>query len=48
MKEEAKAQSITEGSATIENETAKVVSKDLPVFYNPVMRHNRDVTLLLL
>ncbi|MBR9702606.1 hypothetical protein GOV10_01090 [Candidatus Woesearchaeota archaeon] len=41
-------QRITEGSATIENETAKVVSKDLPVFYNPVMRHNRDITLLLL
>lgn len=39
---------IEEGEAIINNETAKVVSKDLPVFYNPVMKFNRDISILLL
>src|SRR3989338_8252883 len=39
---------ITEGKAKVEVFHAKKISKDLPVFYNPVMRLNRDVTILLL
>ena len=43
-----KMQKIMEGSAEIFAPTAKVVSKKLPVFYNPVMCLNRDITILLL
>ncbi|MFQ5621741.1 MAG: hypothetical protein ACE5FT_07975 [Candidatus Nanoarchaeia archaeon] len=37
-----------EGSVEISVPKAKVVSKELPVFYNPVMKSNRDFTVLLL
>ena len=43
-----KLQKIREGSAEIFAPTAKVISKKLPVFYNPVMSLNRDITILLL
>ena len=43
-----KMQKIREGSAEIFAPTAKVISKKLPVFYNPVMSLNRDITILLL
>lgn len=43
-----KMQKIREGSAEIFAPTAEVVSKKLPVFYNPVMSINRDITILLL
>jgi tRNA (guanine26-N2/guanine27-N2)-dimethyltransferase len=39
---------ITEGSARIGAFTADRVSKKLPVFYNPVMKLNRDISILLL
>lgn len=39
---------IKEGSAEIFAPTAKIVSKKLPVFYNPLMKLNRDITILLL
>ena len=38
---------ITEGRAVIGNIENKV-SKKLPVFYNPVMKFNRDISILLL
>lgn len=41
-------QKIREGSAEIFAPTAKIVSKKLPVFYNPVMSLNRDLAILLL
>jgi len=37
----------TEGSAEIEYKEGKI-SKKLPVFYNPAMKENRDITILLL
>jgi len=37
-----------EGKAGIKAYTAETVSKDMPVFYNPVMKLNRDITILLL
>ena len=37
-----------EGKAAFYAYPAKVVSKDLPVFYNPAMKVNRDLTILLL
>jgi len=37
-----------EGKAGIKAYASEIVSKDLPVFYNPVMKLNRDVTVLLL
>ena len=40
--------SVTEGLARIEAHTSDKISKKLPVFYNPDMRFNRDVTVLLL
>lgn len=43
-----KTQKVREGAALIRNETAKIVTKSLPVFYNPLMKHNRDMSLLLL
>lgn len=39
---------IKEGSAEIFIPTEKKVSKKLPVFYNPTMELNRDITILLL
>ncbi|MDA1196695.1 MAG: hypothetical protein O2779_01895 [Nanoarchaeota archaeon] len=39
---------IQEGSATITTTNPKIVSKAMPVFYNPVMKLNRDVSILLL
>ena len=39
---------IQEGSAKIEVEKADIVSKEMEVFYNPVMSINRDISILLL
>ncbi len=39
---------ITEGLAKIEVSEEKKISKKLPVFYNPVMKLNRDISILLL
>ena len=38
---------ITEGLAKIEAETPKIVSKQMDVFYNPVMRFNRTISILI-
>ncbi len=39
---------VNEGSAKINVENKKIVSKEMEVFYNPVMSLNRDVSVLLL
>lgn len=39
---------IKEGSAEILAPVGEKISKELPVFYNPVMKFNRDVSILLL
>ena len=39
---------ITEGKAKVVVFTDEKISKDLPVFYNPVMRLNRDISVLLI
>lgn len=39
---------VKEGSLRLRVPTAKVVSAALPVFYNPAMTLNRDITILLL
>lgn len=39
---------IAEGSAIIQASTEKKISKELEVFYNPVMQKNRDLSILLL
>ncbi|MFH2028262.1 MAG: tRNA (guanine(26)-N(2))-dimethyltransferase [Nanoarchaeota archaeon] len=39
---------IEEGKAKIDVTQAKIVSKQMPVFYNPVMKFNRDISVLLL
>lgn len=39
---------IQEDSALISVKTAKTVSKEMDVFYNPIMKLNRDVSVLLL
>ena len=39
---------ITEEYAKIKISTEKKISKKLPVFYNPVMKLNRDISILLL
>ena len=39
---------ITEGEAVVTIFEQKIVSKDLPVFYNPLMKLNRDISILLL
>lgn len=39
---------IQEGKARIKVYAAEIISKKLPVFYNPVMKLNRDITVLLL
>ncbi len=36
---------IQEGKAIVKVPTAKKISKDLEVFYNPVMKLNRDTTI---
>ena len=39
---------VTEESATIIAELPDAVSKEMEVFYNPVMKFNRDISILLL
>ena len=39
---------IIEGEAAITIFEKEIVSKDLPVFYNPLMKLNRDISILLL
>ncbi len=39
---------IQEGKARIKTYTAETVSRDMPVFYNPAMNFNRDISVLLL
>ena len=39
---------ITEGKALVFVPKEKKVSKKLPVFYNPAMKLNRDISVLLL
>src|SRR3989344_6909394 len=39
---------VTEGSAEILVPLDEKISRELPVFYNPVMKLNRDVSILLL
>ncbi|MBR9690819.1 tRNA (guanine(10)-N(2))-dimethyltransferase [Candidatus Woesearchaeota archaeon] len=39
---------ITEGKAKIQTHTARIVSKEMPVFYNPKMEFNRDTSILVL
>src|SRR3989344_7463135 len=39
---------ISEGLAKIRVQTPKIVSKEMKVFYNPVMGINRDISVLLL
>jgi tRNA (guanine26-N2/guanine27-N2)-dimethyltransferase len=41
-------QVITEGSAKIKVSKETKISKKLPVFYNPLMKFNRDISILLL
>lgn len=41
-------QEITEGKATITISAEKKISKKLPVFYNPVMKTNRDLSIAVL
>lgn len=41
-------QNITEGLAKISGPDTKKVSKEMVVFYNPVMKLNRDISVLLL
>jgi len=39
---------IQEGKAKIRISKEKKISKQLPIFYNPIMKENRDITILLL
>ncbi|MCK4521593.1 MAG: tRNA (guanine(10)-N(2))-dimethyltransferase [Nanoarchaeota archaeon] len=39
---------IKEGKAVLDVKTEKIVSKKMDVFYNPVMKFNRDISVLLL
>ena len=41
-------ETIKEGSAIIRIKKAEKISKEMEVFYNPVMKLNRDITILLL
>ncbi len=43
-----KTKEIQEGSAVITVSTEKKISKKLPVFYNPVMKTNRDLSIAVL
>lgn len=38
----------TEGKATINIDVDDKISKKLSVFYNPVMKHNRDISIIIL
>ncbi|MFH1182185.1 MAG: hypothetical protein V1702_04460 [Candidatus Woesearchaeota archaeon] len=38
---------LTEGKAKFYSPAAKIVSRKMPVFYNPVMKTNRDITVAL-
>lgn len=44
----AKFKIIEEGEAKVQVPTETKVSKDLPVFYNPVMKFNRDISVILI
>lgn len=39
---------IEEGKARIKVDVPKKISKQMDVFYNPVMKHNRDISILVL
>jgi len=39
---------VKEGKAVIRIKKTKKISKEMEVFYNPVMKLNRDITILLL
>lgn len=39
---------ISEGKAVLEVPDSAPVSRKMPVFYNPVMKHNRDITIAIL
>jgi len=39
---------IKEGTAIIKISKKEKISKKLPVFYNPIMKFNRDISVLLL
>ncbi|MBI4140908.1 tRNA (guanine(10)-N(2))-dimethyltransferase [Candidatus Woesearchaeota archaeon] len=41
-------QTITEGKATVKVPKVKIVSKAMETFYNPVMKFNRDIAIILL
>jgi tRNA (guanine26-N2/guanine27-N2)-dimethyltransferase len=41
-------QEITEGSTSFVTDSDENITADMPVFYNPVMKRNRDLTLLVL
>jgi tRNA (guanine26-N2/guanine27-N2)-dimethyltransferase len=41
-------QSITEATSTIQAPKEEKISSNLPVFYNPVMKFNRDTSILIL
>ncbi len=43
-----KTKEIQEGSAAIRVSTEKKISKKLEVFYNPVMKTNRDLSIAIL
>ncbi|MBU0615686.1 MAG: hypothetical protein KJ601_06340 [Nanoarchaeota archaeon] len=37
-----------EGKAKLNVDIPKIVSKDMEIFYNPVMKFNRDMSVLIL
>ncbi|HOI18350.1 MAG TPA: tRNA (guanine(10)-N(2))-dimethyltransferase [Candidatus Woesearchaeota archaeon] len=39
---------ITEGKSSFYGFIEEIVSKKMPVFYNPLMKHNRDIAVLLI
>jgi len=39
---------ITEGSAKLKVQTPEIVSRSMEVFYNPIMKFNRDLSILIL
>ena len=41
-------QHLTEGSTPFATESEGRITRDMPVFYNPVMKLNRDLSLLIL
>ncbi len=41
-------QTLTEGTTHFTTDSATKISADMPVFYNPVMKRNRDLTLAML